>query len=140
MVFHHSTYNSQATVVLYGGKEGDPTPFAEAYTHSRDRTIDYTILPPSDRNGEGFKQVVTMPTQSAIYADGLLLPPLKTASIRSKDCPIVFIKNVTTGWGVMLHAGRAACRGNLLPLEHDFDGQCGRCPCRSLFRSSPAAS
>lgn len=108
MVFHNSVYNNWATVVLYGGKEGDPTPFAERYARSRDRTIDYTILPPSDHRGEGFKQVVAVPTGPIIHADGLLLPPGKTATIRSKDCPIVFIKNTTTGLGVLLHAGRAA--------------------------------
>jgi Multi-copper polyphenol oxidoreductase laccase len=108
MVFPYSTYNDEATIVLYGGKDGDPTPFAQRYTHSRDRVIDYTILPPSDHRGEGFKQIVTVPTGPVIKADGLLLPPMGTATIRSKDCPIVFIKNTTTGLGVLLHAGRAA--------------------------------
>ncbi len=108
MIFHKSTYRPDATVILYGGKDGDPTPYAKRYTRSRDRTIDYTILPPSDYRGEGFKQIVTVPTGPIIHADGLLLPPGKTATIRSKDCPIGFIKNRTTGWGVLWHSGRAA--------------------------------
>lgn len=108
MIFHHSTYNPDATIVLYGGKYTDPTPFAEQYTHSRERKINYAIMPPSDKRGRGFQQVISEPTAGTIYADGLLLRCGETATIRSKDCAIVFLRNRKRGDGVLVHAGRSA--------------------------------
>jgi copper oxidase (laccase) domain-containing protein len=110
MVFLNGMYHEIAgiTVMLFGGKDGDPTIYAETYARKRTTQIDYTILPPSDKHGQGFQQVITDPADATIHADGLLLEPKQTATIRSKDCPIVCIKNQTTGRGVLVHAGRAA--------------------------------
>ena len=112
MIFHYPTYDRNATVILYGGKKADPAPFAARYSASRNQPIKFTVLPPSNHLGKGYQEI-TRPTEPGIiYSDGVLLAPRETATIRSKDCAIVFIKNTVTGWGVLVHAGRPAMTPN----------------------------
>lgn len=112
MIFHFPTEAPNATVVLFGGRHHDPAPSALEYSLSRGYRIHYTVLPPSNQHGKGY-QVVASPTEHGnVYSDGILLAPGTTATIRSKDCAIVFIKNTVTGYGVLLHAGRPAMTPN----------------------------
>jgi copper oxidase (laccase) domain-containing protein len=118
MIFSFSrSLPGDGTIVLYGGKHKDPVPIAEMDAHRLERRIDYMVLPPSNHTGRGFKKVECSPKEQMVYADGVLLAPGKAATIRSKDCPIVFIKNRTTGWGVLVHAGRAA----MTPDKHNWN-------------------